>query len=69
MKAILEFNLPEDHEDFTLANKAVDYAGALNEYANWLRSICKYGEPTKEQEECYTKLFEIFGERNIDPLG
>jgi hypothetical protein len=38
MKAILEFNLPEDKGEFDFANNAVNYYSALFEFDQWLRS-------------------------------
>ena len=37
MKATLEFNLPEDKEDFDFATKGINYYAALCEFDNWLR--------------------------------
>jgi hypothetical protein len=42
MKAILEFNLPEEKEDFDFATKGINYYSALVEFDNWLRSEYKY---------------------------
>lgn len=44
MKAILEFNLPDDQEDYDMANKAVSYKVALWEISQYLRSEVKYNE-------------------------
>ena len=64
MKAILEFNLPEDKEDFDFATNAVNYYSALVEFDQWLRSEYKYNgnEPMFEVRE---KLNEIINENNI----
>ncbi len=44
MKAKLEFELPEDREDFETAVKGVEYRVALSEfYTNTLRKRRKYG--------------------------
>jgi hypothetical protein len=49
MKAILEFNLPEDEEDFRLATKASRMKYALDDiYNKVFRPRCKYG--LSEQE-------------------
>ena len=42
MKAILEFNLPEDKEDFDFATNGINYYSALCEFDQWLRSEYKY---------------------------
>lgn len=67
MKAILEFTLPEESAEFKLAQEGGDWMSAVEEYARWLRDICKYGEP--ENVEAHTfrdKLFEILGDRGLD---
>ena len=38
MKATLEFNLPEDKEDFDFATNGINYYSALVEFDQWLRS-------------------------------
>jgi hypothetical protein len=42
MKAILEFNLPEDQEEFNNAIKANDYLSAIQEFKKYLRTHYKY---------------------------
>jgi hypothetical protein len=43
MKAILEFNLPEDRNDFEIAAKAMDWSLVLWDVDQQLRSWEKYG--------------------------
>jgi hypothetical protein len=43
MKAILEFNLPEDREDFETANNASKYISTLSDIKNMIRGFVKYG--------------------------
>ena len=64
MKAILEFNLPEDKENFDFANNGVNYYSALTEFDNWLRSEYKYNgnEPMFEARE---KLQQFINDNNI----
>jgi hypothetical protein len=64
MKAILEFNLPEDKEDFDFANNGINYYSALCEFDNWLRSEYKYNgnEPMFEVRK---KLNEFINENNV----
>lgn len=64
MKAILEFNLPEDKEDFDFANNAVNYYSALVEFDQWLRSEYKYNG-NEAMVEVREKLNEIINENNI----
>lgn len=46
MKATLEFNLPEDKEDFYHSTKVNNYLSALHDIGDYLREITKY--PNKE---------------------
>jgi len=64
MKAILEFNLPEEKEDFDFANNGINYYSALCEFDNWLRSEYKYNgnEPMFEVRK---KLNEFINENNV----
>ena len=64
MKAILEFNLPEDKENFDFANNGVNYYSALVEFDQWLRSEYKYNgnEPMYKVRE---KLNQIINDNNV----
>lgn len=42
MKAILEFDLPEDSSEFDLACRAAKFHGVLWDLDQWLRGIIKY---------------------------
>jgi hypothetical protein len=64
MKAILEFNLPEDKEDFDFVTNAVNYYSALCEFDQWLRSEYKYNG-NEAMVEVREKLNEIINENNI----
>lgn len=49
MKAILEFNLPDDQYDFDRARLAVEAFHAISEVLEMqIRPILKYGEPSEE---------------------
>ena len=64
MKAILEFNLPEDKENFDFANNGFNYYMALCEMDEWLRSEYKYND----KEEMYAvreKLNYFISENNV----
>lgn len=41
-KAILEYNLPEEKDEYQLALNAASYQAALQELDNWLRAQIKY---------------------------
>lgn len=69
MKAILEFNLPEESNEFELAQKGIDYSIILSELDNWLRNKLKYEELSEEEYTIYegvrNKLLELAGERTV----
>jgi hypothetical protein len=64
MKAILEFNLPEEKDEFDFANNGINYYSALTEFDNWLRSEYKYNgnEPMFEARE---KLQQFINDNNV----
>jgi len=72
MKAILEFDLPEDINEYKLANNASAMYSILWDHDQWLRSKIKYEELSDDQhqayQECRKKLRELLIENNIDLL-
>ena len=64
MKAILEFNLPEDNQEFELATKASKMYCTLWELDNWLRQEIKYKD--KELDEVRDKLRELMNDNKIN---
>jgi len=60
MKAILEFDLPEDLIEYTKVNKAQDYFLALWDIGEQLRSWDKYGHPFKDADDALTQIREDF---------
>ena len=46
MKAILEFNLPEDEEQFNVASKGMEWALVVWDIDQLLRNKLKHGAPT-----------------------
>jgi hypothetical protein len=69
MKAILEFNLPDDDQDFTLANNASKYWSSLWELDQHLRGLTKYGELSDDVYKALTetrdKLREIMSDNGV----
>jgi len=69
MKAILEFNLPDDDQEFTLATRASSYWSSLWELDQHLRGLTKYGELNDEAYKALTetrdKLREIMSDNNV----
>ena len=60
MRAVLEFNLPEEKEEFNGAAKAYDFWGALWDYSEFLRGIVKYGYESGYDIETVEKLRKHF---------
>jgi hypothetical protein len=70
MKAILEFDLPEDYHEYKMANKANDMHSVLWDFNQWLRSKIKYHELSDEKyetlQECGDKLYELLTDHQIE---
>lgn len=71
MKAILEFNLPEDKVDFDLALQGSDWKHVCWQMDQYLRKRVKYDESiTEEQREVYEdmrgELWRMMNENNVD---
>jgi len=62
MKAILEFNLPEDQEDFDVATKAWKYQLAASNFRERsLHSRVKYDDTlSEEQQDLLDKIYDEF---------
>jgi len=65
-KATLEFDLPEEHNEFEAAFNARKALSALWEIDQHCRSILKYGEPTKEQAELAQAIREMIPTELLD---
>ena len=72
MKAILEFNLPEETDEFELATKGAMMHHTLWEMDQWLRGKIKYAPDDinkhtyKAYEECREQLHQFLNENNIE---
>jgi len=64
MKAILEFNLPEEKDEYNFANNGVNYYITLVEFDHWLRSEYKYNG-NEAMFEVRKKLNEFINDNNI----
>jgi len=56
MKAILEFNLPEENEEFQTAINANKYASQVDQILGLIRRKYKYEEHTPEITEFFHNL-------------
>lgn len=72
MKAILEFNLPEEKEEFELAVNASKWSSVCWELDQYLRSKTKYAPDSMPNEmyealsEMQDKLRELLVENNVN---
>ena len=58
MKAILEFNLPEDQDDFELATKGGKWYSVVWDMDQWLRTQYKYMPDAEYSEDKYNAYYE-----------
>jgi len=72
MKATIEFNLPEEQDDFDMFNQASNMHNALWEMTQWLRNNTKYAPDNTSEDtikafyECQDKLRDVINENNIN---
>ena len=66
MKAILEFNLPEDEEQFNTASKGMDWALTVWDMDNILRDKLKHGELFPHARETLEEVRKTLNEMIID---
>lgn len=59
-RMILEFDLPEEERAAVEALRAGDYASALYQIAQKLRSIRKYKDMDEKQNQLFVEIFEFF---------
>jgi hypothetical protein len=69
MKAVLEFDLPEDNVDFQAAINGHNYKSAISDFDQLLRSEMKYKELShdtyKAYEYCRNELRKILEQDNL----
>jgi hypothetical protein len=69
MKALLEFDLPEENDDFQAAINGYNYKSAIKDFDELLRSEMKYKELSKETynayKYCRDELRKILAEDNL----
>lgn len=60
-KGILEFKLPEEREEFELAQKGVQLSAQIENFYLWIRNKHKYGEretvTIEELQDAYNEIF------------
>jgi hypothetical protein len=67
MKATLEFNLPDDDQEYNLANNAINFWNVLWELDQELRANTKYApdDMTDDDYDAYQKIRETLNELMI----
>ena len=63
MKAIIEFNLPEDNEEFKDVTNATEYKCALCEIRDNVRYIWKYRDLTPVADAVVDEIYEMVCEQ------
>ena len=72
MKAILEFNLPEDQEEYDMCNKAYLMEIVITEMKQWLKGETKYAidnisdDTLNAMYKCADKFNELINEYNLE---
>jgi hypothetical protein len=70
MKAVLEFDLPEENHAFYMAVNASGMHSVLHDYDQWLRSKIKYEDLNDDKHQvfqaCRDQLRTLLYEENID---
>jgi hypothetical protein len=65
MRAKLEFELPEDNQEFRLATKASAIYTTLWDLDQWLRAEIKY-QGREQLDEIRDKLRELMNDNHVD---
>ena len=69
MKATLTFNLPEDNDEFTLAQRGREYYSYLWDLDQDLRSWLKHGHQFKSVDEALERIREeLHAQVNFDDI-
>ena len=63
MKAILEFNLPEDGDDFRYAINGEEYFLALNSIREDVRQMWKYQELSENEYKIVDEIYKMINQR------
>ena len=63
MKAILEFNLPEEGDDFRYAINGEEYFLALNNIREDVRQMWKYQELSENEYKIVDEIYQMINQR------
>jgi len=62
MKAILEFDIPTERDEFELCSHAIDLKVALDDVDMKLRALLKHGTPDDQSAKVAEECRQIIGE-------
>ncbi len=65
MKAIIEFTLPEDQDNYETANNAMKWRNVVEDLDGYLRNDLKYKDGKLTCEEIRTYLHECLNEATL----
>jgi hypothetical protein len=72
MRAVLEFQLPEEQEAFDMAVRSSAYYLALLDLSNFLRQKVKYSNLTNDERKAYeairAEFFAILSDNDIGDI-
>lgn len=69
MKATIEFNIPEEQNEFDITVKAHNLLNTLHEMSEWLRELYKYKDiETINTEEVRMKLWDLAKDNGVDNI-
>ena len=60
MKVVLIFNIPDDRDEYRLAEKGKDFYLAMYDYSQYLRTEWKHGNYDDKEFEVLDKIKEQF---------
>jgi len=63
MKSVLEFDLPEENDDFLSAINGWKYNAIIFDLQNWLRSKYKHEDLTEQEYDLIEKIREYIAEQ------
>jgi len=72
MKAILEFNLPEEQHEFLMATTGSDMLTVLHDMNQWLRTNTKYAPDSMSEDtyeafiKCREHLIQLMIDNNVN---
>ena len=65
MKAILEFNLPEDEPEFRVAQDGGKWKSVAWDFDQWLRNVIKHTEEKPCPQDIRDKFYEILEDSGV----